>query len=169
MEKRSLSPINLTNDISKDHFFDNINKERPVKALNLKAYEIAAEQISDKLLKEKVFTCENLDLCFQNWRENFLWKLWRRPVNDTDFLKIENLARQTFQVSKDLKASIRIMIEASLNASSFLYRRELGDLRDDKVSELNDWEIASYLSYFSGDRYLMMLCLRKQKTKRYTH
>jgi hypothetical protein len=82
---------------------------------------------------------------------NFLPRAFRRPVDDAEVVKFAELVERTVEeFDESYEQGIRLGLQAALASPSFLFRIEEDPRPDDPdfKHELNDFELASRLSYF---------------------
>ena len=77
-----------------------------------------------------------------------LKRAYRRPPTDTQLQRFVHFYRQALEDTKNESAAMRIVVQAMLVSPYFLYRVEEPVPDDHSVRHLNDYEIASSLSYF---------------------
>jgi hypothetical protein len=118
-------------------------------------YMLAAEGISSRATEKlsRILPCEpeliGDEPCARQFIDHFGARAYRRPLapGEADML----FALYSFgHTVHDFREGIRMVIEAALQSPHFLYRVELGapDGPSENVVRLNDWEMASRLSYF---------------------
>ena len=74
----------------------------------------------------------------------------RRPLADGDvdaYLALWSAGRTAYSGVPPLEAGLRLVLEAMLQSPWFLYRVETSSETDDDVIPLDDWEVASRLSF----------------------
>jgi hypothetical protein len=115
-------------------------------------YMLAAEGISERATDPigKVVPCEPTegDACAKQFIGAFGSRAFRRPLTTAEEEMFFALYQVGFADGSDFRMGIRVVIEAALQSPAFLYRVELGVAGDGDVVHLNDWEMASRLSYF---------------------
>ncbi|HLV22816.1 MAG TPA: DUF1592 domain-containing protein [Polyangiaceae bacterium] len=125
-------------------------------------YRAAAEQIAELAVTDdavfaRTVPCEvNLEGgCVSEFIGTFVERAFRRPITADEQLRFEALFAKGADLvgsGDDFRDGVRLVVEAALQSPQFLYRTELGDQVDaDGFIALNDWEIASRLSYFLWD------------------
>jgi hypothetical protein len=83
--------------------------------------------------------------------EELTLRAFRRPPTEQEiasYVALFDGASALYQDLDDFTAGVRLVVETILQSPSFLYRIELSAEVDGGVIPLNDWEIASRLSYF---------------------
>lgn len=120
------------------------------------AEELAARSVADSASFAHVVPCDPAAAgCAEEFIQSFGTKAFRRPVSSDEKQRLKAL----FDKGAELVASgdafrdgVRVVIEALLQSPDFLYRTELSDTRgEDGFVALNDWELASRLSYMLWD------------------
>ena len=122
-------------------------------------YKAAAHFARFAIHSPLFYTCDNTEslsegdlyACGRTSIEQFAIRAWRRPLTSDEQLRIrtfweDNISEGSFE------DAIQISAAAILQSPQFLYRSELGALAQPGQSILlNDWELASKLSYFLWD------------------
>lgn len=88
------------------------------------------------------------------WVEWFGLRAHRRPLTTEQvdaYVALHALGAEAYPGMDPFAAGVRIVLEAMLQSPHFLYRMELSNVRDGDVIALDDWEIASRLSYALWD------------------
>lgn len=90
--------------------------------------------------------------CGQTWIADFGLRTHRRPLTDAEVARYQSFFDQ--QLSDiDFDAAVQLTAMAMLQTPSFLYRLEIpSDSASGAFAELNDYEIASRLSFFLWGR-----------------
>jgi hypothetical protein len=120
------------------------------------AEELAERAVSDDELFERIVDCDASDAgCKGDFIQSFGERAFRRPLTQTETTRFEALfaAGASLGDSGDeFRDGVQIVVEAMLQAPQFLYRTEVsrGTLEDGREL-LDDWEVASRLSYFIYD------------------
>ncbi len=101
--------------------------------------------------REKIFICypETVSeeaACAERILANLAERAFRRPVNDADVRELMGFYESSRENS-DFEAGVRDALSAILVSPHFIYRAEEG-LVDDDVRRVNDFELASRLSFF---------------------
>jgi hypothetical protein len=106
-----------------------------------------AETVADWAVSQKlgqVTSCQSMDpTCVRQFIEKLGKKLYREPVPAAS---VDAYAAM-FGVETSFTDGARAVISAMLQSSYVLYRRELGERRDDGLFHLTPYELASSLSY----------------------
>jgi hypothetical protein len=120
------------------------------------AEEVAQRVIGDEAVFERVVPCDpNSAGCAGEFIDSFGERAFRRPLSSQESARFQAL----FDLGSTLGDSgsafddgVQLVVEAMLQAPQFLYRTEVssGAARDGRAA-LDDWEVASRLSYFIFD------------------
>jgi len=108
--------------------------------------QAAAQDSADKVDLAKLAPCASSqrdDACLRDLVTRFGERAFRRPLEATDsdrYLKLAKLA-------PDFESGARLAVSAMLQSPHFVYRFELGKAASSGHFELNDYELASELSY----------------------
>ncbi|MBL8291474.1 MAG: DUF1592 domain-containing protein [Bryobacterales bacterium] len=103
---------------------------------------VAAEELPDS--HKRVFTCaEETADCARRIVAHFAARAWRRPVTDAETAKLLRFVDMARQEGDSFRQGIALAVKAALVSPNFLFRIEPEGAR-----ELNDFELASRLSYF---------------------
>jgi hypothetical protein len=151
-------PVGVENILPQDPLlpFDNdFTKQNPSKALieaaELIAGDIAAQLVLDTALRAKVVPCTPASAtdasCFKQFIETFGRRALRRPLSPSE---VERFGALLTSENNDFWLSVDSGIRAFLQHPEFLYRVEIGEpvASDPGVYQLNDYEVATRLSYF---------------------
>jgi uncharacterized protein DUF1592/uncharacterized protein DUF1588/uncharacterized protein DUF1595/uncharacterized protein DUF1585/uncharacterized protein DUF1587 len=120
------------------------------------AEELAERAVNDEELFERIVDCDASDAgCKGDFIESFGERAFRRPLTQTESTRFEAIfdAGASLGDSGDeFRDGVQIVVEAMLQAPQFLYRTEVsrGTLEGGREL-LDDWEVASRLSYFIYD------------------
>lgn len=127
--------------------FDNIADVLSLPPILLEKYLAAAEEISDK---SEVLRLAQVDK--EDGARAFLRQLatraYRRPVRNREFERLFEFARSESTRGKDWQAGIRLAAQALLVSPHFLFRIERDPPQGLRERDLDDYELASRLSYF---------------------
>ncbi|PHS01802.1 MAG: hypothetical protein COA78_22225 [Blastopirellula sp.] len=100
--------------------------------------------------------------------QRFASRAFRRPVTSDELTGYMQLFQRGHQRGDSFKQSIKLALSAILVSPNFLFRVELGPLPEDEF-ELNDYQLASRLSYFlwmsMPDEELSELAAKNQLSK----
>ena len=116
------------------------------------SYAKAAEEVAGTVAPKNVALCaasENSDACASRFISTFLPRAFRRPVTDIEIAAMTDVYRAGSPEGYD--GAIRLVIEATLQAPSFVYRTELGTPTGSDRATLGSFEIASELSFLFLD------------------
>jgi hypothetical protein len=151
--------------------FDNIGDVLSMPPLLLEKYLAAAEQVT-----EKAFASEDIQKKLLNPPVNpkfqrergpravlraFADRAYRRPATDAEIKRLTRLAQSS---GDGMETGIQLAMQAVLVSPHFLFRIETSqeDEKPTEIYDLNDWELASRLSYFlwssMPDEELFALC-----------
>ena len=96
--------------------------------------------------------------------EDFASRAFRRPVNNDETQRLLNIWRDSYTTNKDFQQSITETLVVVLTSPQFLFHIEQS--QGPELEDLNDWELASKLSYFlwntMPDERLMQLASKGQ-------
>ncbi len=83
--------------------------------------------------------------------ETFGLRAFRRPLSETevtDFVALFDRGDELYEDTTGFAAGVRLVLEAILQSPHFLYRVERSEEIVDDVIPLDEWEVASRLSFF---------------------
>ena len=139
--------------------FNNQAQALTTSELLIEQYMKAAEAISERAVTNLATLLPDCDpvsdgdeVCADQFFSDIGRKAFRRPLSEQDTARLRALF-DWGMAEPDIGTfaeSIRLVIEAMLQSPHFLYRPEFGGgepLPDSDVVELDDWEIATKLSY----------------------
>jgi hypothetical protein len=120
------------------------------------AEDLAARVAADQAIFSRVVPCTTTDAACQTaFITSFGERAFRRPLGADETMRFSALFAQgaTLVGSGDaFKDGVRLVVEAMLQSPQFLYRTELSDdVGAGGLIALDDWEIASRLSYLAWD------------------
>lgn len=102
--------------------------------------------------RDRIVTCDfdtEGTACARQIVGDFAERAWRRPVEDGDLDKLMSLVDVSTGQGDTVENGIRLALRAALVSPRFIYRFELDeDPTSEKPHELDDFELASRLSYF---------------------
>jgi hypothetical protein len=107
--------------------FTNLSELSPVSNLTVVAYQTAAKDIARQAVKshfDTFMSCGTSDACVQQFVRNRVARAFGRRLDDDEVLGYVNLYHAG--QAESAQAGVRLMIEATLQSPSFLYRTELG-------------------------------------------
>jgi len=124
-------------------------------------YRSSAEALAERAVQDagvfsRIVTCNVSDTaCPDTFIKSFGERAFRRPLSDAEASRFRSLFAQGSALGDNGDAfheGVQLVVEAMLQAPQFLYRAELsqGQLKDGRMS-VDDWEVASRLSYFLYD------------------
>lgn len=113
--------------------------------------ELLARPVGDPQ-RARVLVCEptatNFATCVPQILTGFLKNAFRRPATPAEVQDLTDLASSVRQSTGDVVQGVSAALEDALLSPNFLFRVELGDAHSPAASRLNDYELASRLSYF---------------------
>lgn len=142
---------------SDDHGYgyDNIADVLALSPLQLELYERAAERLVDEAFAKpdtvaKLIPCKLEEpACPKTVIDAFAMRTFRRPVTDEDSTKLLAFIDIAKGEGQSTLEGVKLAMRAALVSPHFIFRIELDpDPADPKAHELNDYELASRLSYF---------------------
>lgn len=114
--------------------------------------ELLARPMADPL-RSRVMVCEptaaTAASCVPQILTGFLKRAYRRPATSAEIQDYVSLANGVQQASGDILRGVNAALKAALLAPDFLFHVELGDPKSPAPAPLNDYELASRLSYFA--------------------
>ncbi len=140
--------------------FDNIGDVLTLPPMLLEKYlraaeEIVARALEDPQARKKILICRpgpklSKEACLRRILKHFASRAFRRPVTDEELERLVALARQVRQKGATDREALSITLQAVLVSPHFLFRVEKDPEPDDPdgIRALDDYEIASRLSYF---------------------
>jgi hypothetical protein len=162
---RDLLGINFTpaDDFPADdvgYGFDNIGDVLSMPPILLEKYLAAAEKVVDKTFadadaRKRLFN-PTLPEKYKNEPKGrqvlrrFAERAWRREVTADELRRLESLIDLALRSGEDRQSGMKLAMQAVLVSPHFLFRIEADPGPDDKdgVRTLNEWELATRLSYF---------------------
>ncbi len=125
-----------------------------VSTLEVRKYGNAAQSLASEVNLSDILPCSSEDrACAKQFVDSFGLRAYRRPVTSneqTQLMALYDEARGDV-LGLEFDDSIRLLVEAMLQSTGFLYRWELNSHRaipDGLYVQLDSYEIASRLSYF---------------------
>ena len=131
--------------------FDNMADVLSLSPVHLNAYgeaaqDLAAEAVSNPERLNGILSCDLASggvACARQGLRNLLPRAYRRPVTDQELLRFDGLLDRATTTNEGVELALR----ALLMSPHFLFRVEL-DPTPNETRRLNDYELASRLSYF---------------------
>jgi len=121
-----------------------------VQALLADQYRAAAEALAWEFDLDAQLGCdpwaEGQKACATRFVEDFGTRAFRRPITQEELDRYMAFW-EAVAIDEGFDEAARWVVAAMLQSPNFLYRPELGELGDDGLYHLTDWEIASELSY----------------------
>jgi hypothetical protein len=120
------------------------------------AEELAARVVAEQAIYSRVVPCTTTDAnCQASFIASFGERAFRRPLGteeQTRFAALFALGPTLVASGDAFRDGVKLVVEAMLQSPQFLYRSELSDdAGSDGLIALDDWEIASRLSYLAWD------------------
>ena len=158
--------LGLADDFRRDdigHGFDNLADVLTTPPILMEKYVLAAGKIADEVLLapstlRKIFDVRKAnandgELVVQSISadaKRFARRAYRRSLTDSEANRIERLVEAAFEENRQPPPIMRLALTAILSSPHFIYRVEEAaqDQYDDGVRRLNDFELATRLSYF---------------------
>jgi len=117
-------------------------------------YEQAAEDLTVEALttgvRDAIVFCDpNVSSCRDDIFRELASRAWRRPTTDAEIIRLQQLVDVALNEGQGMEEGLELAIRGILLSPHFIYRPELED--DPSSTEphlLNDYELASRLSYF---------------------
>ena len=134
--------------------FDNIAQVLTVSPLQFELYEQAAEALAVEALttgaRDRIVFCDpNDQSCRDNILREFASRAWRRPATDDEVGRLQALVDIALNEGEGIDQGLELAIRGVLLSPHFIYRPELDDdLTSTEPHLLNDYELASRISYF---------------------
>ena len=138
--------------------FNNNAEGLTVAPLDVENYLNAAKGIVDKAISDErtaasIMICTPNDVndpeaCLQEILESILPRIYRRSVNDSDFITLLTTASDVYLLGGSFTEQVKAMLINALLMPDFLYRTETPPEGSEEVRDLNSYEVASRLSYF---------------------
>jgi hypothetical protein len=134
--------------------FDNIAQVLTVSPLQFELYEQAAQELAEEVLttgiRDTIVFCDpNDQSCRGDVFRELATRAWRRPVTDEEVARLQALVDVALNEGEGVEQGLELALRGILLSPHFIYRPELDD--DPSSTEpraLNDYELASRLSYF---------------------
>ncbi len=136
--------------------FDNDAQALRLESLHLDMYFRAAEALVNAALgtpgpgRDRIVTCGGQDSgCLQQILGAFARRAWRRPVAGDEVQRLIVLANAARTAGGAFEDGLRTALQGVLISPHFLFRVEIDPAGlQTKTRTLDDWELASRLSYF---------------------
>lgn len=124
-----------------------------IEGLEALATDVSTSLLADTARRDDVLGCQPTgpddEGCMGSFIEAFGRRALRRPVTDEELADWTELGMTYAQQSNDFYEGIDVVLRTLLQHPNFVYRVELGTPTDEPgVFRLDDWEVASRLSYF---------------------
>lgn len=138
--------------------FDNIGDVLAMPPLLVEKYLDAAKTITDRALEDKearklIIICEPANdterlECATRIIRHFATRAFRRPVTDDELQRLVELGSKAYQSGLSYDDTLKYVMQAVLVSPNFLFKVEMDPAEDELVRSLDDFEIATRLSYF---------------------
>jgi hypothetical protein len=140
--------------------FDTIGKNLVMSLLLAEQIQTASETLVSELLarpagdafRSRILSCTpssaNAATCYQQILSAFMRSAYRRPVTTEEVQARVTLASSISTSSGDPMEGLKGALKSVLMSPHFLYRVELGDPKSAAATPINDYELATRLSYF---------------------
>ena len=134
--------------------FDNISQVLSVSPLLFELYEQAAQELAGEVLstgiRDSIVFCDpNLASCRSDVFRELASRAWRRPASEAEVTRLQSLFDVALKEGEGVEEGLELAIRGILLSPHFIYRPELDDdPRSAQPRMLNDYELASRLSYF---------------------
>lgn len=134
--------------------FDNIAQVLSVSPLLFELYEQAAQELTEEVLntgiRDSIVFCDpNLASCRSDVFRELASRAWRRPASEEEVTRLQSLFDVALNEGEGVEEGLELAIRGILLSPHFIYRPELDDdPLSDQPRTLNDYELASRLSYF---------------------
>jgi hypothetical protein len=137
--------------------FDNIAAALGMTEAQYEQYFSAADALvdtafADPTLRSRIVTCQPSSASDVSCTERIIRELgaraWRRPLEDADVERLEQVAAEARDLGESFEGSIAQVTKAMMSSVPFLYRLELDPVPDSaEPRALDGYELASRLSY----------------------
>ena len=120
------------------------------------AEEMAARAVTDASVFGRIVSCDTSDAaCPDQFIQSFGERAFRHPLSDAElsrFRTLFDLGGELGDGRDPFHEGVQLVLEAMLQSPQFLYRAQLGEGQvKNGRSSIDDWEMASRLSYFLYD------------------
>ncbi|QQR91373.1 MAG: DUF1592 domain-containing protein [Myxococcales bacterium] len=138
-----------------DEYVNGFELAGNVTTLSAEQLSLSAEKIAEQAVQDipGLLKCDPTEIgerqCVEQFVDDFVMRAFRRPVESSEKEALLALYDETIQAF-DFSSAVQVMVETVLQSSAFLYRSQQGVLAESgaQSSKLNNWEMASRLSYF---------------------
>jgi hypothetical protein len=137
-----------------DNRFSTQSASRPlIEGLEQLSIEITTRLLEDIPRRDMVVGCQPAaaadDACMRSFITSFGRRALRRTLTDEEIQRYVDLGLTYAGDEDDFYAGVGVVVRAFLQDAEFVYRVEIGTPTDEEgVFSLNDWEVATRLSYF---------------------
>lgn len=137
-----------------DNRFSTQSASRPlIEGLEQLSIDITTRLLEDTPRRDMVVGCQPTgaddEACMTSFVASFGRRALRRTLTDDEILRYVGLGLSYAGDESDFYAGVGVVVRAFLQDVEFVYRVEIGTPTDEAgVFSLNDWEVATRLSYF---------------------
>lgn len=124
-------------------------------------YQAAAKSVSEQAMtdanaRSRVIPCTPTgdgSECARQFITTFGQRAFRRPLTEEEIARFESLyaTRSEITATGEFEETVQLLLRAFLSSPSFLTRAEIAEIPDGERIALDDYEIASRLSYMLWD------------------
>lgn len=115
------------------------------------AYLLAEQVVASDSLRAAILPCAPVSaddaVCAETFVRSFGLRVWRRPLTEEEVASVRDLVTGIGGEAGDFNIGLKFGLAAFLQSPAFLYRKEQG-VETGAIRKLDDWEIATRLSYF---------------------
>jgi hypothetical protein len=148
-------PANAFLDDSYANGYDNGSALLTVQTDQALRYQTAAEQLAERAMARHLVDLlggcnpdlSGADACADRFFETFPQRAFRRPAKAGEIERLRSVYAYA-SAAGGFRLGIQTALEAVLQSPAFLYREELGSAPVNGRTQLNDYELASQLSFF---------------------
>ena len=138
--------------------FDNIGDVLSMPPILSEKYLAAAEKVVDAAWKsdearKRILICQPADKkqnreCARKILRAFADRAWRRPTSDDEIRRLLRFVDDADKNDEPFETGVQFALEAVLTSPHFLFRVEIDKEKGETSHPINDWELATRLSYF---------------------
>jgi hypothetical protein len=138
--------------------FDNIGDVLSMPPILTEKYLAAAEKVVDAAWKsdearKHILICQPADKkenreCARKILQAFANRAWRRPATDEEVKRLLRFVDAADKNGEPFETGVQFALEAVLTSPHFLFRVEIDKEKGEASHPINDWELATRLSYF---------------------
>jgi hypothetical protein len=152
----SMPDATLPADIVVEGFDNNTKAQTPSPSL-IEQYQVSAQAVGtavsanlSTVLPCQATTSAQQDSCGAQFIDQFVSRAYRRPIASDERTSYQAFF-STAKTAYDFPTAISLVVQATLQSPSFLYRVEMGGKAAGGLAPLSGYEMASRLSYFFWD------------------